>query len=155
MTKLLVQGEVILAKDVIDVGDEIHSADAICPKHVIEGWQIVDAEVPNSFTPAEYTWDGSSVVKKPTTPSEKTREQLKEERAAAVAAIKVTVNGKVFDGDETSQERMQRALKVAEITGLNTTTWILADNTVSEVTIAEISEALAKAALAQSELWII
>jgi hypothetical protein len=65
MTKLLVQGEVILAKDVVEVGNEIHSPDQIIPKHVVEGWQIVDVEVPDGFTCAGYTFNGLGVVKKP------------------------------------------------------------------------------------------
>jgi hypothetical protein len=65
MTKLLVQGEAILAKDVVDQGNEIRSPDQIIPKHVVEGWQIVDVEVPDGFTCAGYTFNGLGVVKKP------------------------------------------------------------------------------------------
>lgn len=64
MTKLLVQGDVILAKDVTEDGDAIRSADQIIPKHVVEGWQIVDVEVPDGFTCAGYTFDGAGVAAK-------------------------------------------------------------------------------------------
>lgn len=82
-------------------------------------------------------------------------DQAKAERAKAVAAIKVTVGDKVFDGDETSQSRMARALEVAEITKMESTVWVLADNTVAEVTVAEMKEALSKAMLAMGELWTV
>lgn len=68
MTKLLIQGEVILAKDVVDQGDEIHSPDQIVPKHVVPGWQIVDVDVPDGFRCSAYTWNGAEVVAKPPVP---------------------------------------------------------------------------------------
>lgn len=66
MTQLLIQGSTILAQGLfVETADEIRSADAIYPKHVIEGWQIVECDVPVGFTPAGYTWDGGQVVVKP------------------------------------------------------------------------------------------
>ena len=84
------------------------------------------------------------------------REQAKAQRAAAVAAIKVTTAaGNTFDGDERSQDRMARAI-IALSTGWSTSTsWILADNTVIQVTGEELKEALALAGMAQVEAWII
>lgn len=82
-------------------------------------------------------------------------EQAKEERAKQVAAIKVTVGDKVFDGDEISQSRMARALEVATITGMQSTVWVLADNTVAEVTVDEMKQALSQAMLKMGELWTI
>ena len=81
--------------------------------------------------------------------------EAKAERAQAVASIKVTVGTKVFDGDEAAQSRMTRALQVAEITGMKSTAWVLADNTVAEVTVEEMKEALSKAMLAMGELWTV
>jgi len=63
--KLLIQGENILAQDIVEQAGEIKSADAIYPKHVIEGWRIVDVEVPDGFTCAGYTWNGTAVVQRP------------------------------------------------------------------------------------------
>ena len=74
-------------------------------------------------------------------------------RDAAVAKIKVTVNGKVFDGDEVSQSRLTRAITAAEAQGIAAQSWKLADNTWVEVTVAELKQALAAAFQAQSELW--
>ena len=77
----------------------------------------------------------------------------KKTRDAAVAKIKVTVNGKAFDGDETSQSRMARAIAAAETQGIDLQQWKLADNAWAEVTTAELRQALAMAFRAQSELW--
>lgn len=82
-------------------------------------------------------------------------EQAKHERAKQVASIKVEVDGMTFDGDETSQSRMARALEVASITGMQSTVWVLADNTVAEVTVAQMQQALSKAMLEMGELWTV
>ena len=74
-------------------------------------------------------------------------------RSRAVNAIIVEVDGMKFDGDEVAQGRMARALKVAELNNLEKTAWVLADNTVVEVTKKQLEEALSKAMLAQGELW--
>ena len=75
-------------------------------------------------------------------------------RDTAVAAIKVTVNGKVFDGDEVAQGRIARAVAAAESAGITTYQWKLADNSVAEVSLSELKQALALAFQAQSELWV-
>lgn len=75
-------------------------------------------------------------------------------RDTAVAAIKVTVNGKVFDGDEVAQGRIVRAVAAAESAGITTYQWKLADNSVAEVSLSELKQALALAFQAQSELWV-
>ncbi len=82
------------------------------------------------------------------------RAEAKVARTAAVAAITVTTStGKVFDGDERSQERMTRAVMISQLTGLTSTTWTLADNSIATVTLAEMVEALALAGQAQAALW--
>lgn len=58
-----------------------------------------------------------------------------------------------FDGDEVAQGRMARALKVAELNNMDKTAWVLADNTVVEVTKKQLEEALTKAMLQQATLW--
>ena len=74
-------------------------------------------------------------------------------RSRAVNAIIVEVDGMKFDGDEVAQGRMARALKVAELNNLDKTAWVLADNTVVEVTKKQLEEALTKAMLQQATLW--
>lgn len=84
------------------------------------------------------------------------REQAKAQRQAAVDAIKVTTQGgHTFDGDETSQTRMARAVLAMQATGAPSVTWVLADNTVIQATVPELTEALALAGAEQARLWVI
>lgn len=86
-------------------------------------------------------------------------EQAKYERADAVSKIIVEVDGMKFDGDEESQTRMGRTIAAAVALGVDLTTetrtWVLADNTIAEVTIAQLAEALKLAGDAQTELWAV
>lgn len=85
-------------------------------------------------------------------------EQAKAERADAVSKITVTVDGMVFDGDEISQERMSRTITAAVATGEDmtaTTTWVLADNTVAQVSIKQLAQALRAAGEQQTQLWTV
>lgn len=84
--------------------------------------------------------------------------QAKAERADAVSKITVTVDGMVFDGDEISQERMARTITAAVATGEDmsaTTTWVLADNTVAQVSITQLAQALRAAGEQQTALWTV
>jgi hypothetical protein len=83
----------------------------------------------------------------------KDREVIKAARTEAVANIKVDVNGKVFDGDEISQERMARAITISNLANITETQWVLADNTIATVTVQELKDALILAGKAQAELW--
>lgn len=84
------------------------------------------------------------------------RDIAKAAREKAVAAITVTTTaGNTFDGDETSQTRMARAIIALQATGTPSVTWVLADNSVIEATAAELSEALALAGAAQAAVWVI
>jgi hypothetical protein len=84
------------------------------------------------------------------------RETAKAERAEAVANITVTTAaGNTFDGDETSQGRMARAIIALQATGTASVNWVLADNAVIEATTAELTEALALSGAAQAALWLI
>lgn len=84
------------------------------------------------------------------------REQAKLDRQTAVDAIVVTTStGKTFDGDETSQTRMARAIIALQAAGQPSVTWVLADNTVTTATVAELSEALALAGAEQARLWVV
>lgn len=82
------------------------------------------------------------------------RAQAKARRAEAVEAITVTTAaGNTFDGDETSQNRMARAVIALNAAGVPSVPWTLADNSVVPATAAELAEALALAGAAQSALW--
>ena len=73
-------------------------------------------------------------------------------RQQAVDAITVEVDGLVFDGDETSQNRMARVVAAADSLD-DTVNWILADNSTSEVAVRDLKEALRLAGLKQTEIW--
>jgi hypothetical protein len=117
----------------------------------ISGWRVIaERPVPHD----DYVFDGDVWVKKVV--REKTREELKAERDLAVASIVVTTStGKQFNGDETSQTRMARAIIAMQAANAQTITWVLATNDAVEVTVAELSEALVLAGQAQSAVWVI
>ena len=110
-------------------------------------------------------WNGSYYIEDevPEMPEDvaaaKALEEAKEERAKEVAKIKVTVDGMVFDGDETAQNRIGRVIAAALLLGvdINTTkqTWVLADNTVAQPTIKQLAQALQLAGGKQTALWTI
>ena len=81
------------------------------------------------------------------------RTLFKKQRADKVANITVEVDGMVFDGDETSQARMARAI-VLMARSDEKTLWVLADNTQVEVTKAQLKQACILAAKRQTELWV-
>ncbi len=82
-------------------------------------------------------------------------QQAKMQRTEAVARIRVTTaSGKVFDGDETSQTRMARAVVALQAAGQTETLWVLADNVPTTVSLDELAEALALAGAEQTRLWV-
>lgn len=83
------------------------------------------------------------------------QQQTKTNRDEAVARIQVTTaSGKVFDGDETSQTRMARAVIAMQAAGQDQTLWVLADNVPATVSLDELAEALALAGAEQTRLWV-
>lgn len=134
--------------------------------HIIEGGVVantIEVEsldfLPNLIEATHggtgWLWDGEVLT--PPLPAAPTRDTLKAERQAKVDAITVTTAaGNTFDGDEVSQERMNRAITVLNASPLGTTvTWVLHDNSVAEVTAGELLEALALAGTAQAAIWVI
>lgn len=80
------------------------------------------------------------------------RQAFKARRAEAVQSITVTTQaGNTFDGDEESQTRMARA--ILALPDGATVPWVLADNSIVQVTASELREALALAGAEQSRLW--
>ena len=79
--------------------------------------------------------------------------QAKQTKVTQVSNITVTTtSGKTFDGDETAQGRMARAVSFSK--PLDTTQWILADNTVATVTREELVEAGLLAGQAMTAIWV-
>lgn len=81
--------------------------------------------------------------------------QAKALRAAAVAGIVVEVDGLLFDGNEDAQRRMSNALTVSNLCGQETTPWVLADNSVREVSRAQLEKALVLSVQRMAELWML
>ena len=103
-----------------------------------QAWALVAVPVPAGPTP------------------EQLREEAKAARTLAVENIKVTTAaGHTFDGDETSQTRMSRAVLALSTGAAATVPWVLADNTVIQATAAELTEALALAGAEQAQLWVL
>lgn len=86
-------------------------------------------------------------------------QRLKSERAEAVSKLIVEVDRMKFDADEESQSRMSRTITAALSLNADLAeekrTWVLADNTIAEVSIKQLSEALRLAGDAQTKLWTI
>lgn len=78
--------------------------------------------------------------------------KAKSERADYVSKIVVEVDGMKFDGDETSQDRMARSV-VALNDDTETVQWVLADNTIAQVTRVQLKQALRLAGEAQTSIW--
>ena len=99
------------------------------------------------------------IINPPEPKREPTEEELakralakaKAERAAAVEALTVEVEGMVFDADETSQARMSVA--ASSMTDDETNVWVLHDNSVAQVTKAQLLLACRLARIAQSAVW--
>ena len=80
--------------------------------------------------------------------------EKKRQRQAIVDAITVTTStNKVFDGNEEAQSRMSRAIQTAQIANIPSTTWVLANNVPTTVTLAELQEALVLSMQAMGAVW--
>lgn len=75
----------------------------------------------------------------------------KKEREEYVSKIIVTVDGMLFDGDETSQDRMSRS--IVALNDEETVQWVLADNSIAQVTKEQLRKALRLAGEAQTSIW--
>lgn len=96
----------------------------------------------------------TATVHGPHVPTE--HELAKQARAKAVSKITVTTTaGNTFNGDETSQDRMARAIIALNTGAAPSIAWRLADNTTIDATKEELTEALVLAGQAQSAIWMI
>ena len=107
----------------------------------------------------EFCWDGNWYVEgyAPPPSQEYLLKKSKVEREHAVSKITVWVDGMEFDGDETSQERLSRVVSIASTLGVDIDntyqTWVLADNTIAQVTIRQLARACELTGRKQTELW--
>ena len=137
---------------IIETGKVVNTALATAEYGQIQGW--IPSETAGIGDSYSYvTGEFTRPAPPPPTP-EQLLVQAKKERTAAVAAIKVTTaSGKVFDGDEVSQTRMARSIIALEAMGAPSVKWVLANNVPTDVTVAELTEALALAGAAQAAVW--
>ncbi|WP_234401282.1 DUF4376 domain-containing protein [Pseudoalteromonas sp. T1lg23B] len=80
------------------------------------------------------------------------RERFKQTRRQELAQLTVEVDGMVFDADELSQQRMARKLLVME--EQSSTSWVLANNDVVQVSKEQLFSACKLASEQQTALWI-
>ena len=126
--------------------DELVALNVDLPKHDDEGL-LVQAEYALADEPERPTIRTGSDVFAPYA-----RDVFKKDRQAQVDALTVTVDDMVFDGDESSQERMNRAITVLDET--ETTLWVLTDNQVVYPTREQLRQALKLAGQAQTAIWV-
>lgn len=77
--------------------------------------------------------------------------QWKAERQSKVDNIEVELNSVIYQGDETSQTRLSRAVSVMEDT--DTTMWVAKDNSVNELSKADLKYILREAGIKQTLIW--
>jgi hypothetical protein len=65
MKLLILNNSILAAGEFTETDAEIQTSDAIYPKHVIEGYQILDIDVPEGFTPQGYEYQNGAIVAKP------------------------------------------------------------------------------------------
>lgn len=88
----------------------------------------------------------ADAIRFPPPSAEELAAQAKAAKVEALNTITVTTSsGKVFDGNETARLNMLSAITAAGVVGQTSANWKLADNTVKNVTLDELKEALALA----------
>ena len=135
--------------------------DAATQKVVSDGVKLIDGKYTTAYkvealTAEEQAQQAEILAQQAADEAARQLEEAKQVRADAVAKITVEVDGMIFDGDEKAQDSMSRVASIAGVDEQNTTLpWVLADNTVANVTVAQIKEALRKALYAQAALWVV
>lgn len=121
------------------------------------GLKNKESDIEISNAPDQFhEWNGNNWILNEDRKSLYLREEAKKQRQDLVDKILVTTStGKVFDGDEISQTRMTRAIIALQSANIESTLWVLADNTPTQATLLELIEALCLAGTKQAELWVI
>lgn len=147
----------------INIGAMIEFEDARYPNLYKEADRIKVGvvEVPDPVYPDPdlYYWtenlDGSLNI------TDKSPEQIAQIKMAKAKSVRTqevneilvtTTAGNEFDGHEDAQSRMAKAIVAMDDT--DKTLWVLANNSIVEVTKAELREALRLAGVAQTLIWM-
>lgn len=80
-----------------------------------------------------------------------TRLEFKKTRQQQVDNIEVTYNGNIYQGDETSQNRMTRA--ILAMTDTEVIPWVTKDNKNVNLSKVDLSSILKQAGIIQTSLW--
>lgn len=111
--KILIKGSDILAMEVVEEKTTVTDGKTVYPKHIIPGWQIVDAETPAGFMPEKYMWDNGLTLKPDTADA---IGQVKTEKLTALAAFRydrecagIVVGGAKIKTDMGSQAKLAGA----------------------------------------------
>jgi hypothetical protein len=145
------------------VRNPVHNADASinCEiEHETFGWipytATADDTDPYGALLYQALINGEHGAIGPYAPSPQRARALKNlDRDRLVEQIQVTtLAGNVFNGDEDSQNRISRAIVILRGKPAGTTIkWVMANNAVVNVTLAEFVEALTAAFAAQTAIW--
>lgn len=125
-----------------DYNPATHCVYEVAPAGGVQQWALRD------LSDAEkQEWQDSQIAQ--------AQQLAKVNRDESVSHIRVTTaSGKTFDGDETSQTRMARAVVALQAAGQTQTLWVLADNVPTTVSLDELAEALALSGAEQTRLWV-
>ena len=133
-------------KEVIQVSlipeDDLGSYSLPCLEYLLPRYD------PSNF---KYTAVNGDVIETARTDSSYLKQITKRDRQILVDNIEVTYKGIVYQGDEVSQSRLSRA-----ITGLSDSVsiqWKAKDNSIRELTKADLKEILFLAVQKQTEIW--
>ena len=89
--------------------------------------------------------------------SREKRKQLRAEQVVSIVVEVARADGSVlrFDGDEISQQRLDLFGRRAKANGYPVIPWVMADNSVAEVTPEELEQALDLALRRQGAVWFL
>jgi hypothetical protein len=105
MTQLLIQGSAILAQEPItETEAELQTRDQVIPKHLIEGWQIVDVTLPEGFSMGRYEYNQE------TQSCALTQAAQDADKAAQIASLKERISE--IEGENPVTLRGQRELSL-------------------------------------------
>ncbi len=98
--KILIQDTNILAVGTLtETADSITSSDAVYPKHVISGWQILDVTLPDDYAPGKYTFSAGVFTLKPVVVTAEQKAAANAIIMAKLAAADLTIMRAVVEGD--------------------------------------------------------
>ena len=118
----------------------------------LDDWIVIDFEHEYNYVGKTYNAVTREFYNTPLTDA-KLREEFKAEREATVASLTVEFDGKTFDADEESQNRMLRPIAALQ-NDTDTWLWVLTDNTVVHLTRPQFIAVLTLAGKAQTAVWV-